>query len=213
MCVYGECDKAQARGFTEFYFATSMDPFAGRSALPVMSGPRNVLRPITNADVPAVLELFSNPEVTRYWGHSVLQDTSDAESWVARTMEGFRDRSLLEWAIADSVDAPLIGTACFAEWNRTHRWAKIGFALRHDRWGQGIVSEILPVLLRFGFRELHFHRVEAEVDPRNHASIRGLERLGFRLEGWMRERHIADDGIQDELLYGLLASDVPTLAT
>lgn len=190
-----------------------MDPFIDRPALPVLNTPRWVLRPITSADTQAVFELFSDPEVTRYWGHPALRNIPEAEAWVARTVEGFRDQSLLEWAIAESAGAPLIGTACLSDWNRTHRRATIGYALRRDRWGQGIISEILPTLLGFAFRKMHLHRVEAEVDPRNHASIRRLEQLGFQLEGRMRERHISDEAIQDELMYALLASDVPALST
>ena len=51
------------------------------------------------------------------------------------------------------------------------------------------------------------NRVEADIDPRNEASARTLERLGFRREGLLRERWIVGDEVSDTALYGLLQRD------
>jgi RimJ/RimL family protein N-acetyltransferase len=52
------------------------------------------------------------------------------------------------------------------------------------------------------------HRVEADVDPENGASIRLLERLGFQREGYFRERWFTFGSWKDSAMYGLLASDL-----
>jgi len=49
--------------------------------------------------------------------------------------------------------------------------------------------------------------VEATVDPLNLCSARLLERLGFTLEGLMRERYVYKGGAHDEPIYGLLKQD------
>jgi RimJ/RimL family protein N-acetyltransferase len=59
-------------------------------------------------------------------------------------------------------------------------------------------------LLAYAFDELDLRRIEADVDPRNAASIRTLERLGFRREGYLRERWRVNGEVQDALFYGLL---------
>ena len=46
--------------------------------------------------------------------------------------------------------------------------------------------------------------MEADVDPRNRASVRSLERLGFIKEGHLRERWIVEGEVSDTILYGLL---------
>jgi RimJ/RimL family protein N-acetyltransferase len=48
------------------------------------------------------------------------------------------------------------------------------------------------------------------VDPRNEASWRALERLGFRREGYLRERWIVGGEVQDALIYGLIRSEWTT---
>ena len=49
--------------------------------------------------------------------------------------------------------------------------------------------------------------IEADVDPRNSASIRTVERLGFEREGYLRERWQVNGEIQDALFFGLLRPD------
>ena len=57
-------------------------------------------------------------------------------------------------------------------------------------------------------RTLGLHRLEADVDSRNHASIRCLERLGFRREGYARERYHLYGTVHDSVLYGLLRREL-----
>jgi Acetyltransferase (GNAT) domain len=66
------------------------------------------------------------------------------------------------------------------------------------------MHEALQAILEFGFGELDLNRIEADIDPRNGASARTLERLGFTKEGYLRERWIVGDEVSDTALYGLL---------
>jgi len=69
------------------------------------------------------------------------------------------------------------------------------------------MSEALQALLAYAFEGLALHRIEADVDPRNSASIRTVERLGFQREGYLRERWQVNGEIQDTVFYGLLRPD------
>ncbi len=69
------------------------------------------------------------------------------------------------------------------------------------------MDEALRALLGHGFAELGLNRVEADIDPRNAASARSLERLGFKKEGHLRERWIVGDEVSDTATYGLLKSE------
>jgi RimJ/RimL family protein N-acetyltransferase len=66
------------------------------------------------------------------------------------------------------------------------------------------MQEALGALLDFGFGELDLNRIEADIDPRNGASARTLERLGFKKEGYLRERWIVGEEVSDTAIYGLL---------
>jgi [ribosomal protein S5]-alanine N-acetyltransferase len=70
------------------------------------------------------------------------------------------------------------------------------------------MAETLPVLLRFAFEHLGLHRITADVDPRNASSLRAVERLGFRAEGYLRQHYRVNGEICDGVLLGLLRSEV-----
>jgi ribosomal-protein-alanine N-acetyltransferase len=69
------------------------------------------------------------------------------------------------------------------------------------------MHQALQALLRYAFQTLDLNRLEADIDPRNLASARTLERLGFQKEGHLRERWIVNNEISDTWLYGLLCQE------
>ncbi len=66
------------------------------------------------------------------------------------------------------------------------------------------MNEALRTLVDHAFGTLNLNRLEADIDPRNHASAKTLERLGFQQEGHLRERWIVGDEISHTAFYGLL---------
>src|SRR5690606_38652938 len=87
---------------------------------------------------------------------------------------------------------------------RAHRRAEVGFMLAPAHWGKGYAAEAVRAVLRFAFEAMDLHRVEADVDPDNGASLRLLERLGFRREGYLRERWWPYGAPADSVVLGLL---------
>jgi len=69
------------------------------------------------------------------------------------------------------------------------------------------MTEGLRCLLPFAFGRLALHRVEAACLPRNEASRRLLDRIGFREEGFARQYLRIDGAWQDHVLYALLGDD------
>jgi RimJ/RimL family protein N-acetyltransferase len=100
-----------------------------------------------------------------------------------------------------------MGTVTLISIDLTHRRAEIGYALGRAHWGRGYIHEALQAVMKYAFNELNLHRIEADVDPRNTASIKTLERLGFQREGFLRERWQVGGELQDALFYGLLRPD------
>ena len=182
------------------------------TTLPTIEADRLVLRWLTDADVPALFAVFSDPEVMRYWSHGPLPDMAAAADLLTRIHKHFAERTLFQWGVALRETDEVIGTCTLSSLNPAHRRAEIGYALGRRHWGRGYMAEALPQLLRFAFGTLGLHRVEADVDPRNARSVRSLERLGFRREGLMRERYHLGGELQDALILGLLRSEAGSLA-
>src|SRR5262249_1720563 len=101
----------------------------------------------------------------------------------------------------------VLGHCAMCRLNEQCRRAEINYCLKREYWGSGYMTEAASALIAHAFDTLNLHRIEADIDTRNLASSRLLERLGFIREGVLRERWIVANEVSDSALYGLLASD------
>lgn len=87
--------------------------------------------------------------------------------------------------------------------------AQIGYWVAEDFAGRGIIPTAVALAADFCFRELRLHRVEICIRPENAASLRVVEKLGFRYEG-MRYNYIhIDNRWCDHECFALTVEDVP----
>ncbi len=175
--------------------------------IPVLDTPRLRIRALGDEDVPALFAIFGNPETMRYWSTPAMSDVSEAAELLRDIRRHAEAQTLFQWGIARRDDDRVIGTCTLFRIEREHRRAELGYILRRDHWGGGFAHEALTALLDHSFGALGLHRLEADIDPRNTGSIRLIERLGFALEGRLRERFFVAGEVQDSLLYGLLEPD------
>lgn len=178
------------------------DPFA--AGLPRLPGPRVVLRPMTDEDAPALLPIYGDPEVRRMGYAPPMASLDDALAVVADTRRLAEARTIFHWGLALAESDVVVGHCTLFHVELRYGRAEVGYSLRRDLWGRGLITEGLGVLLRFAFEVLALRRVEADVDPRNLGSLRVLEKHGFVREGFARERWELEGEIQDAVLLGLL---------
>jgi [ribosomal protein S5]-alanine N-acetyltransferase len=175
--------------------------------LPTLRGAQVVLRWLTADDIDALHEIFSDPEVARFLAIPRQQGREDTERFLDGIHEGYRTGTLYQWGVEHA--GRIVGTCTLGGIDWENRRAEIGFALARAAWGRRLMPDALAALIAHAFGELNLHRIEADVDPRNSASLHLLERLGFRREGHLRERYFKDGEIQDSIMLGLLRQDHP----
>jgi [ribosomal protein S5]-alanine N-acetyltransferase len=175
-----------------------------RPPLPILDTERLRLRPLVEADVPALFAIFSDPQAMRYWSRTAMTDAAEAAELLAEIRHCAEVGTLYQWGIARREDDLAIGTCTLHRIDPEHRRAEIGYILRRDHWGRGFAHEALVTFVDHAFDAFALHKLEADIDPRNAASIRSVERLGFKREGLLRERYRVGGEIQDSAMYGLL---------
>lgn len=168
---------------------------------------RLVLRPLRSDDAQALFDIFSDPRVARHLSHPAWTSIDQAHTRIGQDADAMADGTLLRLGLERQADHALVGECLLFNFVPTCRRAEIGYALGHAAWGRGLMHEALVALIDFGFAQLHLNRIEADIDPRNAASAKTLERLHFVHEGHLRERWIVQGEISDTALYGLLARD------
>jgi RimJ/RimL family protein N-acetyltransferase len=162
------------------------------------------LREVRFDDAEALLDIYGHPEGVRYLGRPP-QTLEQVQTRLQRMLEDIERGEAAFWVMTEPGADRALAYLGFFRWDVPHQTAELGYVVAPDRWGQGLMREVLPVLVRHGFEVLGLHRLEARIDPGNLASIKLVERLGFKPEGALRDRTLNADGSREDLLlFGLL---------
>ena len=171
---------------------------------PTLHTGRLRLRPVADADADALWALHSSAQVLRYWDSPPWTEPERAGRFVATCRRMAEDGSGARPVIERASDGAFLGWCALVRWNPDHRSASLGYVLGEAAWGNGYATEAAGALLRWAFDTLDLNRVQAEVDTRNAASARVLEKLGFVREGTLREDCVVNGEVSSSWVYGLL---------
>jgi RimJ/RimL family protein N-acetyltransferase len=169
--------------------------------------PRLLVRPLSLEDADAVYAMRSDAVVQRYGSHPAWTDRQLAVDYIERDIVAMAAGTHAQFAIERRDDRLVVGTCTLYALDAQCRRADLGYALRVSEWGHGYAHEAVAALLHWGFDHLDLNRVVGDVDPRNAASARLMERLGFTREGHLREQWIVGGEVCDSWIYGLLRSE------
>lgn len=169
---------------------------------PVLTGRRIVLRAFTPDDIAPLFAIASNPKVARYtlWeAHRSLDDTA-LFVWdyaIARYREG----EFEPYAISLRPETRPIG-AVGCHWvSRPNCTMELGYWIAEQHWGRGLVCEAVEVLLAYVEYEIQPERIQAKVIVGNDASVRVLEKCGFRFEGTLRSSLFRRGKFEDVMMF------------
>jgi RimJ/RimL family protein N-acetyltransferase len=173
-----------------------------------LMGERCYLRPLREADIAGNwLHWFNDPEVTRYMLRGVFPATAESHAEFYRQVAG--SESDLVLAIVAREGDVHVGNIGLHRIDWQNRYAEYGVVIgERDFWGQGIGTEATRLICRHGFDRLNLHRIWLGVFADHAVAIRMYERIGFRVEGTMREEILRDGRYLDKVIMGLLAGDL-----
>ncbi|MGW2865228.1 GNAT family N-acetyltransferase [Streptomyces sp. NPDC001205] len=177
-----------------------------RASLPTPSlhTARLRLRAFEDADANDLFALQSSAHILRYWDSPPWTDRSRSEKFITTCRRMEQEGTGARLAVDRASDGAFIGWCTLHNWNPDFRSATLGYCYDSASWGQGYATEAAHALLRWAFETLDLNRVQAEVDTRNVASARVLEKLGFVREGTLREDCVVNGDVSDSWVYGLL---------
>lgn len=164
-----------------------------------------IIRALTLDDLVAFTAYRANPEVARYQGWRDYQYQDALRLFNATNYQDFAKAG--QWyqlAIGDQ-QGQLMGD--LALYFIDAHQVEVGFTIAPTFQGQGIAAQALTRLLQYVFVELSRHRVIAQTDCLNVASVALLEKLNFRREGHFISNVFFKGAWGDEYLYALLASE------
>jgi [ribosomal protein S5]-alanine N-acetyltransferase len=171
-----------------------------------VAGGNLVLRYAEAADASALLNLASDPEVTRWFSWGPYRSLQEPAAYIAGQQAERERGQRLDFLVQGAAPLGVIG---LNELSRRDRRAMVGTWLGRAHWGTGANATAKALILHLAFEVCGLERVGAYSSLENPRSTRALEKLGFRHEGVLRAWHRHDGIAHDVNVFGLLRADWP----
>ncbi|RHB48983.1 GNAT family N-acetyltransferase [Exiguobacterium sp. AM39-5BH] len=195
-----------------------MDTTQGRIPLGLETARLHLRAPLAEKDARVVNESIrrSHEELKRWLPFAQDVPTlSETEANLQRAQQLYGTGESFRYLIFLRETGAFVGTVSLfgIDWDVPK--AEIGYWLDSTHTGRGYMTEAVEAVIRFGFTRFDFKRIEIRCESTNNASRLIPERLGFQLEGMLRNEDLSADGIRltDTAVYGLLPDDLKAVVT
>jgi ribosomal-protein-alanine N-acetyltransferase len=155
---------------------------------PVLETDNFILRSITTEDIPDLTEWMPDPDLYTYWGRPANKGELNPNQLFIDPRPHIKRKPNPDftWGIVLKSNKKLIGDISIFD-IENHRMAKVAYKISKQYWGKGITTEALHCVVDFCFNKTELDRIWTDVDIRNIASCRVLEKCGFLKEGLIRQ--------------------------
>jgi RimJ/RimL family protein N-acetyltransferase len=176
----------------------------------VILGQRVRLRPVEKDDLPRFVKWLADPELRSYLDNHLAYSHVQEERWFERNLSAGSEQT---WAVdaqpADTVGPwTHIGSCGYHRVDWRNRAGEVGILIGpRDYWGKGFGTDAMQTLVAWGFYTLNLNRVELRVFSDNERAIRSYQKVGFQIEGRLRQGSYANGTYRDVLLMGVLRED------
>lgn len=171
---------------------------------PNLETERLYLRRIVKEDVNEIFILRSNKETMKYVPRPLAKSNEDALGHITMIEEKIVNNEGINWAITLKNNPKLIGIIGHYKIKPEHFRAEVGYMLLPEYCGKGIITEAIVEVVKYGFKIMKLHSIEAIIDPENLASEKVLLKNGFIKEAHLKENEFYEGRFLDTIIYSLL---------
>ena len=176
-----------------------------------LAGRHAMLRPLARSDAAALAEAVRDGELWKLW-YTFVPAPERVERWIDDALRLADAGLALPFVVLDA-SGRTVGSTRYMNVEAAHRRVEIGttfYAQRVQR--TALNTECKLMLLGHAFEALDCIAVEFRTHRFNHASRRGIERLGATLDGVLRNHQRMPDGtLRDTCVYSVLPHEWPTV--
>jgi RimJ/RimL family protein N-acetyltransferase len=147
----------------------------------ILTTDRLLLREFVPEDLPAFFNLVTDPDVTRYTGDRGGSLEEVKQGLEERVFAAYRKYGYGRWAVVYRPTGAIIGFAGLKYLDDVEE-VDLGYRFFKEYWGQGLATEAARAIVPYGFDRLKLTHIIGLVDRANSASIRVLQKVGFRFE-------------------------------
>jgi RimJ/RimL family protein N-acetyltransferase len=169
-----------------------------------ITGDHVVLRPLIKADIENRVKWFNDPDVRK---SLIVSEQFELEKTIRWFEKIQANDSRVEFVIETS-QKKTVGVVGLAGIDSTHRTAEIYIVIgEKEFWGKSVMLEAECLLIDWAFNSLDLEKIWAESRPENIASLITMKKIGFQVEGTLRNEKIVNGQRTTVLRLGLLRED------
>ncbi len=174
----------------------------------MICGSRVRFRALERSDLAECQKWLNDPEVIEGLLQIVPLSSDDEENWYQQAMSREREARPLALEVLDGNGWRYVGNIGLMNLEWQARAAELGIFIGDKSiWNKGFGSEAVELLLRHGFETLNLNRIYLHVFANNLRARRSYEKVGFVLEGTLREAAYRHGGYLDVHLMSVLRSE------
>lgn len=172
-----------------------------------LEGASIYLRPLQHGDLSGPYASWINDqEVMCYMEAGIFPNTAEDLEAFFKNVTSRRDQVIL--AIMSKKLRRHIGNVKLGPIDWVHRRAHFGILIGDKQfWGKGVGTEATRMMVRYAFMRLNLNRVDLGVYAEHESAVRCYERVGFKIEGKLRQDLFHQGTYKDRLWMGLLRSE------
>lgn len=162
------------------------------------------LRPLAAEDLPARVRWYNDPDVRKTLTVTEIFELEKTRQWFAAAKE---NPTRVDFAI-ETLQCDLMGTTGLIHLDFFHKTAECFCVIGEKTyWGGGLGTEVHSALIQWAFDGLGMEKIYAIIRTNNPAIYKVVQRLGFQIEGTLRQEMILEGIRQDVYRIGLLKAE------
>jgi len=170
---------------------------------------RLILRRFEYSDIDSMLRNWIADEQTQWdYGEPFYPSAADVRNlFDTKYIVSYSREDYYRWAVIEKASDECIGQIAYFKVDSDNRQSEIEYVIGPAFQGKGYATEMTKAVIRFGFEEINFHRIEIDCRTANAASRRVIEKCGLTYEGTFRDFFWRKDHYEGRMVYSVLKNE------
>ncbi|GAA0590966.1 spermidine N1-acetyltransferase [Virgibacillus siamensis] len=160
------------------------------------------LRTIEKTDLEFLHKLNNDPDVMKFWFEEPYMSMEKLKEAHEKSQNSTQHRQFIL-----ALDNEKIGYVGLFDMEERHRNAEFGIMIDPEFQGNGYAGKATKLALEYGFQQLNLHKIFLFVAKKNEKAIHIYEKIGFQIEGELKEHFFVDGTYHDAVMMRIFQRD------
>ncbi len=169
---------------------------------------RLILRKFVYEDAASMLKNWAaDDKVQGMYGEPSYKTMQEVRQLLDKYIGGYESPFNYRWAVIEKASGECIGQAAYFLVDMAGQFGEIEYCIGRAYQGKGYATEATKALIRYGFDQIHFHKVQICVRPSNAASKKVIGKCGFTYEGTLRDYFYINGDFEGRMYFSILRKE------